>query len=64
MVLLFIRLEEVRNYEIYLYLKNPCFTTLHQTLVYMCVGTYLMTHNRVYNVVTLVGCVLLCVIAC
>ena len=47
MVLLFIRLEEVQNYEIYLYLKKPCFTVLHQTLVYLCVGTYLMTHNRI-----------------
>ena len=40
MVSLFIRLKEVRNYGIYLivYLKRPCFTVLHQTLV--CVGTY------------------------
>ena len=37
MVLLFIRLEGVQNYGIYLYLKKPCFTVtvLHQTLVYM-----------------------------
>ena len=48
MVLLFIRLEEVQNYGIYPHLKKPCFTVLHQTLVYICVGTYLMTHNRIY----------------
>ena len=36
MVSLFIRLEGVQNYGIYLYLKKPCFTVLRTSLVYVC----------------------------